>query len=51
LTLSLTACVSNGEREKGKDEVNKGKKLIREYVKETYGDNTKVPVDYIKCYD
>jgi hypothetical protein len=42
LTLSLTACVSSGEKEKGKEDVNKGKKLIREYVKETYGDNAKV---------
>lgn len=42
LTLSLTACVSSGEREKGKEDVNKGKKLIREYVKETYGDKAKV---------
>jgi len=42
LTLSLTACVSSGEREKGKEDVNQGKKLIREYVKETYGDKAKV---------
>lgn len=42
LTLSSTACVSSGEREKGNEDVKEGKKLIREYVKDTYGDKAKI---------
>lgn len=42
LTLSLTACISAKEREKGDETVRNGKKYIKEYVRETYGKKARV---------
>lgn len=42
LMLSLTACISDDERDKGKENVKVGQKLIKEYVRETYGKKAKV---------
>ncbi len=49
LLFSLTACISTEEREKGKEDLKKGEKLIREYVRETYGRKAKAS-DFKTCY-
>lgn len=49
LLLSLTACISDAERQNGKEAVKEGKKLIREYVSETYGKSAKAS-DFKPCY-
>lgn len=49
LLLSLTACVSEAEGKKGNEDVSKGKKLINEYVKLTYGEDAKAS-DFEACY-
>lgn len=41
LVLSLTACISSEERTKGKEQVRENKKIIKEFVRETYGKKAK----------
>lgn len=41
LVLSLTACISSEERARGKEQVRENKKIIKEYVRETYGKKAK----------
>jgi hypothetical protein len=45
----LTACISEAERENGNEDLRKGKILIKEYVRETYGKKAKAS-DYETCY-
>lgn len=49
LLMVLTSCISAEERKQGKEDVRVGKKLIKEYVKQTYGKRAKVS-DYEAVY-
>lgn len=49
LLFLLTACVSDAEREKGKENLKEGKILIKEYVRNTYGEDAKAS-DFKEIY-
>lgn len=49
LMFSLTACISETEKKQGKEEVKSGEILIKEYVRQTYGEDARVS-DIKPCY-
>ncbi len=42
LMFSLTGCIDKEERAKGNEDLRKGRELVMEYVKDTYGNDAKV---------